>query len=134
MVVPSLGCLEHRLVQCQPRLCALFGKGHGGEQFVAWMTVGVLPCKGEDDALRLDDFAIDAALPVLGAVRRSHAEAVGTADADVHFAVDGCEALWPPPAREVFRLGPGPEHQPTRCIDDARHDEFAIRCGANASG
>ena len=74
-------------------------------------AVGILPGEGEDDALRLDDFAIDAALPVIGALRRAHAEAVGAADADVHLAVDRGEALRSPPARDVLRLRPRLEHQ-----------------------
>src|SRR5262249_52464086 len=89
-------------------------------------AVGILSGEREDDPLRLDDLAIDAALPVLAALRRAHAEAVGAADADVHVAVNRGEPLRAPPAGDVLRLRPRLERQPARRVDQAGYHELAL--------
>ena len=45
------------------------------------LPCAILPAIGEDEALRLDDLAVDASLPMVGALRRAHADAKGAARA-----------------------------------------------------
>src|ERR1700720_3225252 len=82
VTVAPLDRLESGLVQREFRPRALLGEGHRGQQFVARIAIDILPGERENDPLRLNDFAIDAAFPVLGTLRRAHAAAVGATDAD----------------------------------------------------
>jgi hypothetical protein len=68
VVVAAFGGFEHGLMQDQQGLGALFRQCDGGEEFVAWISVGILPGEGEDNAFRLDELAVDADFPVVGAL------------------------------------------------------------------
>src|SRR5690348_13616383 len=98
MIVASLHSLEHRLMQSQLRLRAVFDERNRGQELMARGAVRAFPGECEDNALRFDDFPIDPGFPMLGAVRRAHAEAECTTNADVHVAVNGGESLRPPPS------------------------------------
>src|SRR5439155_24135498 len=74
--------LEDGLVQGELRLRAVLGEAHRQHRFVAGLALRVLPGPGEHEPLGLHDFAIDTPQPVVGALRRAHAEADGASRAD----------------------------------------------------
>src|SRR5438132_10095100 len=84
VLVAACDALEDRLMQRELGLLAAFGKGHHHQGLVTGFSVGILPGKRKDQALRLDHLAVDAPLPMLATLRRAHAEAKGTTRPDTH--------------------------------------------------
>src|SRR5207249_7218056 len=99
-------------------------QGHRQEGLVARLTLLVLPRPCANETLRLDDLAKDAPQPMIGTLRRAHAEAEGATRADVHLAERSREALRAPPAGQVLGLRPGFEDETARRIKDPRDDEL----------
>src|SRR5437763_6031126 len=109
--------LEQRLMEREPRLAAPgIGERHRHERLVAEIAGGVFPGKGEDEALRRHDLAVDAAPAMSRALRRAHAGSVGAARPCIHLAGDRRETLRPPPLRRLLRIGPGREYNLARRI------------------
>jgi hypothetical protein len=109
--------VEYGLMQSQLGFAAAFDKRHGDQGLVPGPTVLLLPGEGEDQALGFDDFAVDAALPVIGALRRAHAEPEGAARPDIHVVGDRREALRSPPQRQLVGLDPRLEDDWARRVE-----------------
>src|SRR5271166_4060510 len=75
--------LEHSVVQREFGLPALLFEGDRRGGFAADFACRIFPTSGEHEALRLDDFAIDAAHPILFAVGRAHAVSISAAGAEI---------------------------------------------------
>src|SRR4029453_19388295 len=70
--VARFGRLEARLVERELGLAALIGEPHRHDGLVPALAVLILPGMGEDQQFVLDDLAVDAAEPMLGAVGSAH--------------------------------------------------------------
>ena len=77
---------------------------------------------------RRDQFAAQAALPVLGALGRTHADAVSTTRPKIDLMMRGGKASRSPPPYGPVGLSPRPEHELARGIENARNDELALGC------
>src|ERR1700731_3850202 len=118
--------LEDRLGQRQARLSAEVFEGYRHGRFgTLWLAFRIGPVACKNEAFRLDDLAIHALRPMVGAVGAAHVDAIGGARAKVDLANDRArETFWAPPANHVFGIGPGLENKTARGIEDARDDEF----------
>src|SRR5262249_21063690 len=99
MRITSSDGLEDGLMQRQLRLPTTFLEGYRHQCFVAGLTPRILPCVGEDEPLRLHELTVDAAQPMIGTLRRAHAEAVGASRAEIHRAGGQREVFRTPPVR-----------------------------------
>src|SRR5207302_5695181 len=111
------------------RVVPAFGESHRYQGLVTGFALAILPSEGKDEALRLDNLAVDALLPMVGALGRAHADAKGPARPDIHIAISRHEALWSPPARCAIGLCPRLKHEMARRIEDPCDDQFPLSPG-----
>src|SRR5438270_2208916 len=119
MIIAGLDCFEDRLVQRHLGLVAAFGERDRHHGLITRSSLRIFPGKGEDETLGLDDLAVHALFPVLGACWRAHADAESAARSDVHITIGCYKAVRPPPARYSVGFRPRSEHDIARCIEDA---------------
>src|SRR5262249_17897242 len=123
MPIALLDGVEDRLAERHRRPALLLREGDRDQGLVAPAPVLPIPGEGEDQALRRDDLAIDAALPELLAIRvPPEAQSPAAAGPQVAFQVGRREAARPHPPLRLRRIGPGLEDAPARRIEDPRDD------------
>src|SRR6266545_2059625 len=108
-----------------PGLAALLGEGHG---HVEQQPIDLIIAVVVDQTLRVHDLEVDNLVGIVGAVRAVHHEAPHAARSNIHLLDGVREAVWSPPLSDVFGLCPCLPHQLTRRIEDARYDDFPVRC------
>src|SRR5262245_24740974 len=86
VLVARIDGLEHRLVQRELRLLAFRGEAHRQHGFMAALAGLVLPRPGANDALGWCYLAIEAAQPVIDAIRPTHQHEERAARAKIHLA------------------------------------------------
>src|SRR3546814_2688529 len=79
---------------------------------------------GKDDARRCDDLQEDPACRELRTVLHAHQRAESAARAQVHLAFRGGHAVRSPPVGEQRRIGPDPEAEFPRRLDQAGDGKF----------
>src|SRR6516165_11871362 len=130
MAVAALDIEEWPLMEGLDRLAALFFEGDRDERLDARGRAVIVPGKRENEPFVRDDFAIDAAEPVLAMRRRRDHRAVGAADAEVDLNLGAGKIRRAHPALHVFRLGPERKEQRGRCVEGARHEERSTSASA----
>src|SRR5689334_7971403 len=135
MRVALLDRLERRLAQRQPGLDGAIFKGHRHYGFVAGRAAFIFVGVAEDQALGLDDLAKDSTHPVFAALGRKHAAPPGAARPQVHLAGGQAETARTVPMDQMLRVGPGFEHEASRCVKDAldnQHPFLRFRGGVGS--
>src|SRR5260221_8580453 len=118
---------EDRLAEGHPRLALLGSEGDRDQRLMTGAAGLVVPGEGEDEALGLDDFAIDAAVPeLLAGLVAPQAEPPGTARPQVALDMRRREAARTHPAFGGGGIAPRLEDGARRRIEDAGDDEHPI--------
>src|ERR1700756_5412912 len=126
MAVATLGMEEGLLREVLALLAALLFECDRDERLDARGRAVIVPGEGENEPFVRDDFAIDAAEPVLATRRRRDHRAVSTTDAEVDLHLGAGEIRRAHPALHMFRLGPERKDQCGRCVEGARDEEFVV--------
>src|SRR5262245_46962622 len=124
--VARFGRLEARLVERELGLAPLIGEPHHHDGLVPALAVLILPGVGEDEQFVLDELAIDAAEPMLGAVGSAHHASPGAARTQLALGIGNREAARRAPIVEMLLARPRPKYEAPRRIEDARDIERPI--------
>src|SRR5215469_6429422 len=108
---------------------AVLGECDGNESLRSRRSLLVDPAMREHQTLRRDDLAVHPAQAVLGALGRAHTRGERTADAQLAAVLTEAITARARPLRQQLRLGPGPEHQLTGCVEGAPDVELALGRG-----
>src|SRR6516225_8310708 len=118
--------LPRELVECHRKQCVRAGRFTFQIRPIVRCVPGPAGTPGHYESFRLCDLAIDALVPILLAIRTTHAQAVGTAGPIVIRNDSSCETTWTEPSDQMLGIGPGSEDQLARRIENAHDNEHAI--------
>src|SRR5262249_14390267 len=127
MAVALCDRVEHGLMEGHARLAVLFGERDRHQRFMAAAAVLAIPREGVDDALGLDDFPKNAALPELAAaVVGLETPAPRAAGTRVLLEMGRGETARAHPVPRVRQVGPYlPDERPRR-VEGAGDDEHPL--------